>query len=370
MIRWIIWKKYPFWGSGVETFGFAYYETRPQEHNLVSEWDFLYNKAHNEYLNFLSTTGIIGFSAYLILIAISLFVIIKVYITNLSDKNISSLFTLAVFAGYSSILITNFFGFSVVATNLLLFLLPAFCVSMENKGKNEEGFEASGQWQTFLILVVIVFCLIGLYLNYRYWIADSFFSQSKLSQSSKDYPTALDAIERSIKISPKEALYHDQYARLLADYAYAYKVIKADDNAQEYALAAATESALAFDLSPRNINLQRSRVDILTDISIVHGKYLDQALAVLEYSKSYSPTDAKLFYKAGVSFLRNNNLQKALVNFQKAVDLKPNYLDARLALALSFLDAQEQQKARLEFEYIVTNIDPDHKLAKEELEKL
>jgi len=71
-----------------------------------------------------------------------------------------------------------------------------------------------------------------------------------------------------------------------------------------------------------------------------------------------------------VSFLRNNDLQKALINFQKAVDLKPNYLDARLALALSFLDAQEPEKARQEFEYILINIDSNHKLTKEELKKL
>ncbi|MBI4037237.1 O-antigen ligase family protein, partial [Candidatus Daviesbacteria bacterium] len=66
-IRLIVWKgaleifkHYPIFGSGVETFAYSYYNFRPVEHNLVSEWDFLYNKAHNEYLNYLSTTGILG----------------------------------------------------------------------------------------------------------------------------------------------------------------------------------------------------------------------------------------------------------------------------------------------------------------------
>ncbi|MFC1626059.1 O-antigen ligase family protein, partial [Patescibacteria group bacterium] len=43
-----IWKHYPILGSGVETFAFSYYKFRPTEHNLTSEWDFIYNKAHNE----------------------------------------------------------------------------------------------------------------------------------------------------------------------------------------------------------------------------------------------------------------------------------------------------------------------------------
>ncbi|MFH0772739.1 MAG: O-antigen ligase family protein, partial [bacterium] len=48
---WELGKQYPLFGTGVETFGYAYYSVRPQAHNLTSEWDYLYNKAHNEYLN-------------------------------------------------------------------------------------------------------------------------------------------------------------------------------------------------------------------------------------------------------------------------------------------------------------------------------
>jgi O-antigen ligase len=63
-----LWKKFPIFGTGVETFAYSYYWTRPVEHNLTSEWDFLYNKAHNEYLNYLATTGTVGLCTYLIFI--------------------------------------------------------------------------------------------------------------------------------------------------------------------------------------------------------------------------------------------------------------------------------------------------------------
>jgi O-antigen ligase len=71
-IRLIVWqgaieafKQNPLTGSGVETFAFAYYKVKPLAHNLTSEWDYLYNKAHNEYLNYLATTGIFGLGTYL-----------------------------------------------------------------------------------------------------------------------------------------------------------------------------------------------------------------------------------------------------------------------------------------------------------------
>src|SRR3989344_2690171 len=43
-----IFKSRPIIGTGVETFAFSYFQFRPVEHNMTSEWDFLYNKAHNE----------------------------------------------------------------------------------------------------------------------------------------------------------------------------------------------------------------------------------------------------------------------------------------------------------------------------------
>ncbi|MBI4137207.1 O-antigen ligase family protein, partial [Candidatus Roizmanbacteria bacterium] len=41
----------PYFGWGADTFAWIFYRFKPLAHNLTSEWDFLYNKAHNEYLN-------------------------------------------------------------------------------------------------------------------------------------------------------------------------------------------------------------------------------------------------------------------------------------------------------------------------------
>lgn len=116
-----LWKKYPIFGTGVETFAYSYYETRPVAHNNTSEWNFIYNKAHNEYLNFLATTGIIGLASYLFLI----FASIKVFLRKLN------LVKTALLAGYAGILVTNFFGFSTVTTALLFFLFGAFAEKLK-----------------------------------------------------------------------------------------------------------------------------------------------------------------------------------------------------------------------------------------------
>lgn len=116
-----LWKRYPITGTGVETFAYSYYETRPVAHNSTSEWNYLYNKAHNEYLNYAATTGALGLGSYLLLVVSSLFVLIK---------NKKSFLSIALLAGYISILITNFFGFSTTTLSLLFFLFPAISLEL------------------------------------------------------------------------------------------------------------------------------------------------------------------------------------------------------------------------------------------------
>ncbi len=117
-IRNIVWKgaldivrAHPLLGTGPETFAQSYYLVRPRIHNDTSEWNFLYNKAHNEYLNIAANTGLIGFLAYLVFIVSSLTIF-------LHKKSI------LILASFASILVTNYFGFSISLISLYFFFLP------------------------------------------------------------------------------------------------------------------------------------------------------------------------------------------------------------------------------------------------------
>ena len=114
-----VWRHYPVFGTGVETFAYSYFRFRPAEHNLVSEWDFIYNKAHNEYLNIAANSGTLGLAAYLFLTGTAVYLFVK--------KG-----RYEFLAGYSGLLVSNFFGFSVVPTQLILFLFPAIALTLND----------------------------------------------------------------------------------------------------------------------------------------------------------------------------------------------------------------------------------------------
>ena len=168
-IRKIVWKgaldiiaSHPLFGTGTETFAFAYYKYRPVEHNMTSEWDFLYNKAHNEYLNYAATTGLVGLGTYLLFIGTVIFwslnkikaqsaswrTNLKTKTKNLQSKKFDILdvdltfdiLHLSLFSAWLSILITNFLGFSVVIVQIFFFLIPAILTILnEQAGDAKEG---------------------------------------------------------------------------------------------------------------------------------------------------------------------------------------------------------------------------------------
>lgn len=95
-------------GTGPETFPYAFQPFRPKELNYSSEWNFVFNKPHNYYLQIFSESGVLGLISYLVVC----FVLYRKVSTKYKP-------------GFIGFMITNFFGWPCVATSLLFWLLLA-----------------------------------------------------------------------------------------------------------------------------------------------------------------------------------------------------------------------------------------------------
>lgn len=365
-IRKIVWQgaiqvflHYPILGSGVETFAYSYYQYRPVAHNLVSEWDFIYNKAHNEYLNFMATTGAFGILTYLIFIGFSIYLMLK-------TKNI---FTVALTAGYSSILISNFFGFSVVPVEIEFFLFPAFAVAASNLETKTKDREISFA-QKAVILIVIAIGLYAIVLITNYWYADTLYSKGKSYNSLGKPGPAIPLLARAIELEPYQAIYQNEISvsyTLAAQDAYNQK-----DSAkvQENVNNALSYSQKAINLSPANLNIRRSRFGIFLRLSSIDPRFLIFARDTLTTAITFAPTDAKLYYNLGLTEVRTGQTDEAAKTFEKTIELKANYKEARLAYAILLIDKKEYQKARDQLTYILTKIDPNDTLTKQTLQEI
>lgn len=359
-----IWKHYPLFGSGVETFAYSYYNFRPIEHNLVSEWDFLYNKAHNEYLNFMATTGTLGIVSYLALIIFSLLLIFK----SKSD------FKFAFLGGYGALLVTNFFGFSVVPTSLLFFLFPAFAVTL-SQGRSEGKVQSmqmakSNNEQKILLAILLIVTGYLLIVIARYWYADLLYAKGKALNDQGTFVNGRQELVKAVSFSPREPVFWDELSQSSTGIAVSLQEAAEKQKAQEFADVAIKESQKATGLSPKNVNLKRNRATLFIKLSALDAHYLTKAIEAINEAIDLAPTDAKLVYNLGLTYLRTGNTDKALESFEKAIAMKPNYRDARLALALVFIDKGQKPQAKEELNYILKRIDPNDELVKQQLDGL
>ncbi len=323
-----IWKNYPLFGSGVETFAYSYYNFRPVEHNFVSEWDFLYNKAHNEYLNFLATTGAVGLGSYLLLIG---------WIIWWNFKHLKSS---AFFAGWTSILITNFFGFSVVPVALLFFLYPAFAFVLtqeEQSAKNivhKERKETLNWSQKTLIIFCLlssVFCLLKLA---QFWYADVLYARGNRLNKQGLFDQAFNTLQGAVSLNSSEPLYHDELSWSSANLAVLAAEQEEVEVSNQLVQISLSESDKALKISPRHLNFLKTRAKIYYRLYSLDPSSLQPALQILLQASNLAPTDAKIFYNLGLVYYQLGQKQEAVETLQKTLKLKPNYQEAKTALDL------------------------------------
>jgi len=372
-IRRVVWKgalrifrKYPLFGSGVETFAYAYYQFRPIEHNLLSEWDYLYNKAHNEFLNILACQGIFGLLSYLLIIGLFLFYAIRVIKKSPISQYLNILISLLF--GFLGLLITNFFGFSVVMTGLLFWFIPAFVFDITEGGKFFKK-----DLGRFSSLILVPFAGISLYFMVsvpRLWLADYHFNKGEEYYGQNYLLSALTSLQRAVSLNSREALYHSYLAKTTAKMAVAYADEKDKETVQKLENLAVTEAKLTLLLNPVHLNFHKSKAEVYLYLSQLDEKYASDAIEAIKTATKLAPTDAKLLYNIGLLYNQQEKLDKALEYYKKAVELKPNYTRIYFKMAEIYKEQGELGQAEKQYDFVLNFIDPDNKHALEELEKL
>ena len=341
-----LWQQFPVFGTGPETFAYSYYWTRPASHNLTSEWDFLYNKAHNEYLNYLATTGAFGFLSYIVLILFTIYFLRQ---------------DLVILAAFLSILITNFSGFSVVITSLYFFILPTFSIDYSSKKINKPK-------SIFLIFPVILISLFLLSKILFYYLADITYAQADSDDTAQKYQSASQNIALSLGYRPNEPLYLIKSANLASKLALVAHQQKNDDLANKYAQKAIQQSNLAIRLSPFSTNDLKERAQIYYYLSSIDSQYYADAIKSLIQETRLAPTDAKTFYLIGQFYQDAKATDSAINYYQQAINLKSNYDYAYFALGKIYFDQKKYDLAKTNFEqtlkYAPTNTDAQNYLAK------
>jgi putative inorganic carbon (hco3(-)) transporter len=344
-------------GTGTETFAFAFYQYRPAGHNMTSEWDFLYNKAHNEYLNYLATTGLFGLGSYLLLIGTFIFWFIKHQIKEESEQKI---LPIAVFAGWISILVTNFFGFSVVIVQLFFFLFPALIITL-TAGTSHRNISlmALKKQESVIRWIVVGATIAALVMVYRYWQADTLYSTGYRLARANQFAQAETIDMQAISLNPAEPVYHDELAATLGSLAVAAVDAKNATLAASLAKQSLAQNDIALRTSPKNVNFWKTRTKLYYTFSTFDPQLNQAAIQALEEAQTLSPSDPKIVYNLAILYGRQGDNTKAVQLLNTAKTLKPDYRDAYFGLYVFYTEMKQPDAARGELQYYINHVDPN-----------
>jgi len=312
-------------GAGPETFAYTYYQVRPIEHNLTSEWDFLYNKAHNEYLNIAAGSGIVGLLAYLyfhyVIVAISFTKIPKSKkINHESEENLKQYYPV-LGATLISFAITSFFGFSVIPVYFTLILFTIFSTTLD-----QSEIETNSKIPYHLLFL---FPILLIYPS-RLVVADRAYTLGKQYLDASKVDVSIPLLQKSISYRSGLDLFHVTLAEAYAQ-----------NNQKELAL---NEIELNRKLNSVHLNFYRSRAKSYLSLANTDPAYYNEAVREIEQARILAPTDPKLAYNLGLIYTRTNQLQLAEKELKEAILLKPNYSDPYYALTLLYEQTKNTDK--------------------------
>ncbi len=379
-IREIVWKgaidvfkHYPLFGSGVETFAYSYYNYRPMEHNLVSEWDFIYNKAHNEFLNFAANSGIVGIATYTAIIIYFFYFVLRQTFKH-KKNDLSLLVLIALFSGYLALTISNFFGFSTVAVGILFFIFPAISITLTQQLPSQlKNQTVQPQISTYqfvgLSSVLFVTCYLS-FLTFNYFRADLLYAEAIAFEGQNAFTEAEKRFQKAIQLSHGEPLYHNHYADSLGKAAYVYATQENIIQSTKLAELAFRQSSTTLKKNPVQLNYYKTQAGVFIRLSQVDPNLLTVAKTILEDAQSLAPTDAKITYNRALVELDIGNEDKSIQLLEEATQMKANYEAAHLQLAQMYQQRDQLDQAIEHYQYILNYIAPGNTQAREALDQL
>jgi tetratricopeptide (TPR) repeat protein len=286
-----------------------------------------------------------------------------------------------VIASLTTILITNFYGFSVVNVALIFFILPVLLI-LDSGNYQEKSHHFTQLTYDFnklnlpkisAILAIFAVSVIILYKNFQIFQADKFFNLSKAYLSQGQILQASDYIEKALNLNSKEADYYQQKASVASRIAYTIYVQDASGSAQylpQYINTSISSTQKGLEANPVHLNSYKSASRIYLTLGAIDPRYNDFAVKLLEKATQYAPTDPLLTFNIALIYDQQGNHQLAQDYFLKTVELKPNYRRAWIELG-SFYEAQNRpEEAKEVYNFILQNIDPKDEFSSKRLTEL
>jgi len=336
----------PLIGTGPDTFFSNFTRFRPVSYNLSPNWALRFTTSSNQYLQVLSTLGLVGILAYA-------FLAYRIYTTLIKSAKSTSHLPLASLVTAATIMLTYFFlpGTFLQLAFLVIFLILAV-VSLKISGsslitESHIDIVAASQIQAspllpFLLLgLTLILTLPSAYFVTKAYLAEVLFQKSLAYAAKNDGKSTYDTLIKTIATNPYRDSYRIAYSQtnlLLANALASQKDLTDTDRntITQLVQQAIREAKNAVALNPLKVtNLENLAGVYKNLLNFAQGA---DAWTIASYQQAIAldPVNPNLRIALGGVFYAQKNWSDAIRLFQSAVDLKPDLANAHYNLAATY----------------------------------
>ncbi|MFA5857767.1 MAG: tetratricopeptide repeat protein [Elusimicrobiota bacterium] len=311
----VMWTKHPIAGIGLGTFHLYFPKHASAElKKIFPQERFIVNDAHNEYLQILAETGVIGFILFFAIICSYYLFLHKIFTQKVGHTGEQRVWLSAIAGSVTAVFVQNIFSVDMrfIISSVYLYLVMGITAGIGCANKETVLVKMPMAWQRGIASAIILFT--------AYYSAGMvlkpYFAQRKLAQTP-------DFFEQKL-------------------------------NNPETQLAELQQLAVEHPADPR----------VHEKIGWVYAKQkmFTQAIDAYEKSLKIQPSHGVFNNMGNVYFLALNNKDMAIKCYQESLKLSPHQVDARLNLGVAFYYKGMLKEAADQFKKVL-EIDPNNEKA-------
>lgn len=346
-----MWSSQPVLGIGLGRFHVEFVNFASEQlRKIWPEKQCIINDAHNEYIQFLSENGLVGFSILLIFIYLFFATTIKYILHNTKNKQEKIILTFLLCA-VTAVLIQNLFSVDLrfIISNVYLFITMGFVTGYVSKvGQTELVFRS--KVVKVVILLIMIYILGLLQYNNKNLIFVSFV---KFTQQGIKFE--LDSAGSGL------------LQQILRPYIASYKLKQEKDFFDEKVVDAAKTLHELEQLKQK----YPDKAIIYERIAWIYAKErrFDKAVENYLVAVELNPNSYAAYNNLGNIMFLTNNRTKAIEFYKKSIQIKPDQIDARLNLGILYYYEGKLNLAAEQFNKVLS-LDPNNEKAVIYLKKM
>lgn len=346
-IRLLVWQgtlrtiaQYPILGSGPETFAYSFLPHRPAELNQTTEWNFLYNKAHNQVLHIAATLGLVGLCLWLWIHLRITQTTWSIYNRISSNPSPAMFVPFALFAGIGGVFTAQLLGFSVVMTGLLFWIAAA--IIMTTAPTSITTLPLTFKKSLIFCVAVSILAVGLLYGLIRYTAAEIISTQAEANTRLPSL--SIQQSDLAIALNPYEPKYHSRQARSLAQMAQ-----WSPQDQQWYIDNSLYHAEQAVRRNPHNILTLKSVIFTYQILGKVDKQYYDKAIQTAQQALHLDENDIVIRQALAESYNDTGQSELALEQYNVIIEQRPESADSYLDRAEFYLQTNQPDLAINDF---------------------